>query len=282
MAVVDGRFFMPELPEVETICRGLRTLLTGQRVTGVEVKEPRLRSPVNEGFRLELQGRTILDVERRGKYILVLLEGGRVWLSHLGMSGKLIYVRAEQPPVKHDHIIVKLSLGHELRYHDPRRFGLAMVVPHSELETLPQMKNLGPDPLAHPFDGDYLYSIARRSKRRARDLLIDQQVVAGVGNIYANETLFHAGIRPTKRADKIGRSGVTAIAAMLPDLLREAIRWCGTSFSDYRDAEDRFGEFQTHLRVYAREGEACRVCGSVIKRVRIGNRSGFYCPKCQN
>lgn len=272
---------MPELPEVETICRGLRALLPGRRVTEVEVKESRLRSAVNGGFQLELQGRTILGVERRGKYILMLLEGDRIWLSHLGMSGKLIYVGTERPRAKHDHIIVKLNEGHELRYNDPRRFGLSMVVAGSELETLPQMKSLGPDPLGHQFDGDYLYSIARSSKRRVRDLLIDQGVVAGVGNIYANETLFRAGIRPTKRAGKIGRSGVTAIADVLPRLLREAILWCGTSFSDYRDAEDRFGEFQKHLRVYDRDGEECRVCGSVIKRVRMGNRSGFYCPKCQ-
>ncbi len=272
---------MPELPEVETICRGLRGLLPGRRVTEVQVLEPRLRTRVSQDFPSELQGRAILDVGRRGKYILVLLEGDRIWLSHLGMSGKLIYVKTGRPREKHDHIIVKLSGDHELRYHDPRRFGLSVVVARSALETLPQVKNLGPDPLDRRFGGDYLYSIARCSDRRIRDLLIDQQVVAGVGNIYANEILFHAGIRPTKRARKIGYSRVTAIAESLPKLLREAIRWCGTSFSDYRDAEDRFGEFQNHLSVYDREGEECRVCGSVIKRVRMGNRSGFYCPKCQ-
>ncbi len=272
---------MPELPEVETICRGLRALLPGRKVTEVELKEPRLRKTVNSGFPSQLHGRTILGVERRGKYILVLLEGDRIWLSHLGMSGKLIYVNAERPQAKHDHIIVKLNGGCEVRYNDPRRFGLSMVVLRSELDSLPQMRNLGPDPLDHQFDGAYLYSIGCRSKRRVRDFLIDQRVVAGVGNIYANEALFRAGIRPTKRASSIGRSGMAAISERLRELLREAIGWCGTSFSDYRDAEDRFGEFQTHLRVYNRAGERCGVCGSVIKRVRMGNRSGFYCPKCQ-
>ena len=156
---------MPELPEVETICRGLRALLPGRRVLQVEVLEPRLRSPVSGDFRSRLQGRTILDVGRRGKYILVSLEGDRVWLSHLGMSGKLIYVEAERPRERHDHIIVGLDEGHELRYHDPRRFGLSVVIPHAELQLLPQIKNLGLEPFDHQFNGLYLYSVARKDRK---------------------------------------------------------------------------------------------------------------------
>ncbi|MFQ5903939.1 MAG: bifunctional DNA-formamidopyrimidine glycosylase/DNA-(apurinic or apyrimidinic site) lyase, partial [Candidatus Binatia bacterium] len=251
---------MPELPEVETICRSLRALLRGCRVADVEVLEPRLRSPVREDFRSELRGRAILDVKRRGKYISVLLEGKRVWISHLGMSGKLIYVETGRSRERHDHIIVRLDGGHELRYHDPRRFGLSVVVPHAELESLPQMKNLGLDPFDHRFHGVYLHSVARHSRRRIRDLLIDQRVLAGLGNIYANEILFHAGIRPTTRAWRLGRGRAERIAEVTPEVLTEAIRWRGTSLSDYRDGEDRRGKFQNHLRVYDREGERCLVC----------------------
>lgn len=272
---------MPELPEVETICRGLRSLLPGRRIAAVEVLEPRLRSPVHQEFRSELRGRTILGVERRGKYILVLLEADRVWISHLGMSGKLIYVEAARPRERHDHIVVRLDDIHELRYHDPRRFGLSLVLPRAEMESLPQIKDLGLEPFDHRFNGIYLYSVARRCKRRIRDLLIDQRVLAGLGNIYANEILFRAKVRPTTRAWRLGRSRVERLAEMTPKVLREAIRWCGTSFSDYRDAEDRRGEFQDHLRVYDREGEKCVLCASKIKRVNLGNRSAYYCPKCQ-
>ncbi len=272
---------MPELPEVETICRGLRAFIPGRKISQVEVFDSRLRHPVDSRFRSQLQGKTILGAERRGKYILIPLEGEMVWIVHLGMSGKLIYVEPEKTREKHDHIVVKLDDGHELRYHDPRRFGLSLVIPRSELETLPQMQGLGLDPLHHKFNGIYLHSVARGSRRKIRDLLMDQKVVAGLGNIYANEILFHAGVRPTTRAWKLGRGQVGKIAKLTPRVLKEAIRWCGTSFSDYRDAEDRFGEFQNHLRVYDREGEKCRVCGSEVKRVAIGNRSAFYCPRCQ-
>ncbi|MBI4526087.1 MAG: bifunctional DNA-formamidopyrimidine glycosylase/DNA-(apurinic or apyrimidinic site) lyase [Deltaproteobacteria bacterium] len=272
---------MPELPEIETICRGLRGRLPGRKIVAVQVFDRRLRSPVSQDFSSQLLHRVIVRVERRGKYILIFLEEDKVWLSHLGMSGKLICVKADRHRVKHDHIVAGLSDGYEVRYHDPRRFGLSLVVSHSELEGLPQLHDLGMDPLDQRFGGGYLHTAARNSKRRIRDLLIDQRVIAGVGNIYANEILFRAGIRPTRRAWQIARSKLESIARETPLLLREAIRWCGTSFSDYRDAEDRFGEFQNHLRVYDREGEPCRVCGAQIRRVPVGNRSAFYCPKCQ-
>lgn len=272
---------MPELPEVETICGGLRALLPGRIAARVEVLDRRLRRRVGRDFRPRLEGKAIREVGRRGKYILVVLEGKWVWISHLGMSGKLIYVEASRPRERHDHIIVTLSNGHELRYHDPRRFGLSLVVPAARISALPQLRNLGPEPFDPEFCAAYLYAVFRKSRRRVRDLLIDQNVVAGLGNIYANEILFRAGTRPTTRAWKLGRSGADRIAKTIPEVLREAIRWCGTSFSDYRDAEDRFGKFQNHLRVYDREGEKCRVCASAIKRVSLGNRSAFYCPTCQ-
>jgi formamidopyrimidine-DNA glycosylase len=158
---------------------------------------------------------------------------------------------------------------------------LSLVVAGSELHDLPQLKHLGLDPFDTRFTGSHLHSFTKRSERRIRDLLLDQQVVAGVGNIYANEILARVGVRPTTRAWRLKRSKVDQIAAMIREVLDEAIRWCGTSFSDYRDADDKFGEFQNHLRVYDRGGEQCRHCPSPIKRVAIGNRSAFYCPSCQ-
>ncbi|HKA31616.1 MAG TPA: bifunctional DNA-formamidopyrimidine glycosylase/DNA-(apurinic or apyrimidinic site) lyase [Candidatus Binatia bacterium] len=272
---------MPELPEVETICRGLRSRVVGRRIVDVEVLEPRLRTRIGADFASTLNGRVITAVRRRAKYILIDLDDDSIWLTHLGMSGKLIWVAKGRRREKHDHIIVKLDRGNELRYHDPRRFGLSLVTTRGGIDALPQLKTLGPEPLDGEFNTEYLYGTTRGSRRRIRDLLIDQTAVAGLGNIYANEILFHAGVRPTARAWKLRRSEVERVAQLTPKILREAIRWCGTSFSDYRDAEDRYGNFQKHLRVYDREREKCRVCGAVIKRVAVGNRSAFYCPRCQ-
>ena len=272
---------MPELPEVETVCRSLRPHLIGRRIERVEVLQPRLRTTVAPDLPARLRGKTIAAVARRAKYILIHLEGNTVWLFHLGMSGKLIHVERSSPKRKHDHIIVALDGGTELRYHDPRRFGLSLVVNQDQLGSLPQLRRLGPDPLDAEFSGARLYASTRASERRIRDLLLDQQVIAGLGNIYANEILFRVGVRPTTRAWRLTRRQVAAIAATTPKLLRDAIRWCGTSFSDYRDADDKRGEFQNHLRVYDREGELCRKCRAGIKRVALGNRSAFYCPVCQ-
>jgi formamidopyrimidine-DNA glycosylase len=272
---------MPELPEVETICRGLRPHLQDRRILRVEVLQPRLRLPVDAELPARLQGRTIRRVERRGKYLLIFLQGGLVWGFHLGMSGKLIYVTGDTPRRKHDHIIVRLDDGGDLRYHDPRRFGLSFVVSRDRLWRLPQLACLGVDPFDGKFNGAYLYAITKRTNRKIRDLLLDQKVIGGIGNIYANEILFRAGIRPTRRSRRLSRVEVDAIAAASLTVLREAIRWCGTSFSDYRDADDKYGGFQHRLRVYDREGELCRRCPNLIKRVTLGNRSAFYCPSCQ-
>jgi len=272
---------MPELPEVETICRGLQLHVTGRGILRVKVRERRLRCLIHRKFAESLEGRSILRIERKAKYILISLSGDVVWIVHLGMSGKLVHVDSRRAKQKHDHILVRLDNGWELRYHDPRRFGLSLVVPANDLHRLPQLKRLGLDPFDVQFTGSYLYAFTRHSDRRIRDLLLDQQIVAGIGNIYANEILSRVGVRPTTRSRRLRRSRVEAIAAMIPEVLQEAIRWCGTSFSDYRDADDKFGEFQNHLRVYDRDGEKCRLCPSPIKRVTIGNRSGFYCPTCQ-
>jgi formamidopyrimidine-DNA glycosylase len=272
---------MPELPEVETVCRSLRPHLLGRTIRHVEVIEPRLRVAVDRRALCALSGKQVEAVSRTAKYILLHLSDDFVWIFHLGMSGKLICVSADTGRQKHDHIIIKLDNGAELRYHDPRRFGLSLATKREKLLQLPQLSRVGIDPFDTRLTADYLFSFTRRSERRIRDLLIDQQIIAGLGNIYANEILALAGIKPTLRAHRLTRKQVQKLAQTIPRLLGDAIRWCGTSFSDYRDADDKSGEFQNHLRVYGRDGEPCRVCPSLIKRVAIGNRSAFYCPTCQ-
>ena len=272
---------MPELPEVETVCRSLRPHLLGRTIRRVRVLEPRLRVLVDEKGLQSLAGKRVDAISRLAKYILLNLSGDNVWVFHLGMSGKLVCVAPNTARQKHDHIIVDLDGGGELRYHDPRRFGLSLVAKKDRLLELPQLRHVGLDPFDPALNGDYLFRFTRASERRIRDLLLDQQIVGGLGNIYANEILSLTGIKPTARAHRLTRKQVHRIAAAIPDLLGDAIRWCGTSFSDYRDADDKAGEFQNHLRVYDRDGEKCRLCPSVIKRVAIGNRSAFYCPTCQ-
>jgi formamidopyrimidine-DNA glycosylase len=272
---------MPELPEVETVCRTLQPHLLGRTIRRIEILERRLRLPVDERALAGLEGRRIEKITRIGKYIVLYLAGEAAWVFHLGMSGKLICVAKNTERRKHDHIIVDLGDGNELRYHDPRRFGLSLVAQKNDLSRLAQLRHLGIDPFDPDLTSRYLFRFTRSSARRIRDLLLDQQIIAGLGNIYANEILSFAGIKPTTRAHRLTQRQVQAIADSIPRLLGDAIRWCGTSFSDYRDADDNSGEFQNHLRVYDRTGEPCRVCSSVIKRAVLGNRSAYYCPSCQ-
>ena len=272
---------MPELPEVETVCRSLRPHLLGRTIRRVRVLEPRLRVPVDARALRGLAGKRIDTISRIAKYILLNLSDDTIWLFHLGMSGKLICVAPETARRKHDHIIVELDSGAELRYHDPRRFGLSLVAKKNRLSELAQLRSVGLDPFDPKLTAEYLFRFTRSSERRIRDLLLDQRIIAGLGNIYANEILSIAAIKPTTRAYRLNRRQVGAIAATIPRLLSDAIRWCGTSFSDYRDGDDRSGEFQNHLRVYDRHGEKCRVCPGLIKRVAVGNRSAYYCPACQ-
>jgi formamidopyrimidine-DNA glycosylase len=272
---------MPELPEVETVCRSLRPHLLGRTIRRVRVLEPRLRVAVNEKQLVALAGKRVEAITRLAKYILFDLSEDTIWVFHLGMSGKLICVGPNVARRKHDHILVNFDDGAELRYHDPRRFGLSLVVQRKDLTELPQFRHIGMDPFDAALTGEYLFRFTRASERRIRDLLLDQQIIAGLGNIYANEILAMTGIKPTARAHRLTRRQVDAITRAIPALLRDAIRWCGTSFSDYRDADDKSGEFQNHLRVYDRDGEQCRSCPSKVRRVAIGNRSGYYCPTCQ-
>lgn len=267
---------MPELPEIETVRRTIAPHVVGRRVVAVEVRERRLRRPIAADFETRLVGRTISRVERRAKYLLLELGEGLRWVVHLGMSGRLC--TGDPPPeLTHVHVIVDLDRGGRLYFRDPRRFGL-MILSQDDAD----LGVLGVEPLSRRFSGEMLWSITRRHRRvTIKSLLLDQRLIAGVGNIYANEALFEAGIRPSRRAGRLTRADADRLADAVRCVLKRAIESRGSSLLDYRDADGNQGEFQRMLRVYERAGEACRKCGQSVKRSTIGARGTFYCPGCQ-
>lgn len=270
---------MPELPEVETTRRGIRPALRGHTITRVTIRQRQLRWPVPGNLAALLTGQQILEVSRRAKYLLIETTNGKLIL-HLGMSGSLRVIPADTPPGKHDHIDLCLEHGQCLRFHDPRRFG-AMLWTREEASDHPLLRTLGPEPLDKGFNGNYLYQVSRGRKRRIRDFLLDGHVVAGIGNIYANEALFTAGIHPMRAAGRIGRERYHRLAEAIDQTLRAAIQAGGTSLKDFRRADGRPGYFRQQLKVYGRAGKACPRCGTNIRTQQAGNRSLFYCPRCQ-
>lgn len=269
---------MPELPEVETVRRGLAESVTGRRITAVTVHERRLRKPLAADFVRRLSGRRIEQVRRRAKYLLLDLDDGAVWLVHLGMTGTMVVLPEDEPRRTHTHVVATLDDGRTVRFHDPRRFGLMRVGPP---DALAELAALGPEPLDADFSADALHAIARRQRRAVKSLLMDQQVVAGLGNIYVNEILFGAGVRPMRRTSRLTRADAERIVAETGRVITEAIKLRGSSISDYRDERGEPGAFQNTFRVYERDGEPCRRCDGVIRRRVIIGRSSFYCPQCQ-
>ncbi len=269
---------MPELPEVETVRRGLAEAVTGRRIMAVEVRERRLRRPLERGFATALTGRRIERVHRRAKYLLLDLDDGASWLVHFGMTGTLVVLPAAEPRLTHTHVVAVLDDGRTLRFHDPRRFGLMRVGPADSLD---ELAALGPEPLDPGFSGAFLHEIARRQRRAVKSLLMDQQVVAGLGNIYVNEILFAAGVRPSRRTSRVTRADADRIVAETARVLQEAIALRGSSISDYRDERGEPGAFQHTFRVYERDGQPCPQCATPIRRRVIVGRSSFYCPGCQ-
>jgi len=270
---------MPELPEVETIRRGLERNLSGATIVAVDVREPRLRRVVDRRALGALVGRRIGSIGRRAKYLLVDVGDGLVWLMHLGMSGRLLLVPEDEPAAEHEHVRVDFDGPLTLRYRDPRRFGWMRVARREELD---ELAGLGPEPLERRFAGARLHEWLRGTRRDIKAALLDQRVVAGIGNIYANEILFLAGVRPTRRCHRVRRSELDAIARATRRVLREAVARRGTSFSDYFDSDGIPGTFQDVLAVFDRAGEPCRTCATPIKRRPQGGRSSFYCPRCQS
>ena len=270
---------MPELPEVETTRRGVAPRVVGRRVTAVRVYDRRLRWPVPADLAKRLKGRTIERVDRRSKYLLFRIDGGTL-LVHLGMTGSLRAYSDAPTRRPHDHVDVVLDDGTTLRYHDPRRFGAMLWIAPAD-EPHPLLRDLGPEPLEAAFTDEHLWHVTRGRRAAIKLALMDNRLVVGVGNIYANEALFRAGIRPTIAAGKLSRARLARLAQAVRTVLGEAIAKGGSTLRDYVDSEGARGAFQLTHYVYARQGSPCRVCGTPIRQVRQGQRSSFYCPTCQ-
>jgi formamidopyrimidine-DNA glycosylase len=270
---------MPELPEVETTRRGLAPYVERQKVTAVRIYDRRLRWPVPRDLPRQLVGRTVDRIDRRSTYLLFRL-GVDTLIVHMGMTGSLRAFSDPPPKQAHDHIELEFANGVILRYRDPRRFGAMLWSPGSSGHH-PLLATLGVEPFSTEFNGDYLYRATRRRSAAIKLALMDSHVVVGVGNIYANESLFRAGIRPDRPANRVSRPRLSRLVSTVRETLADAIAKGGSTLRDYVDIRGEPGFFQLDYYVYGREGEPCRVCGSTIRSVRLGGRATAYCPKCQ-
>ncbi len=276
---------MPELPEVESLRRILVRTAVGRTIVSVRIGEPRLRRRVSADFATAIAGRRIVKLSRRAKYLIFELDSDDAMLVHLGMSGSLTHrdagFCADDFDPRHDHLEFSLDDASRLVYNDPRRFGMVRLVGRGALASTAELKGLGPEPLAREFNADYLAARARGRTAAIKNLIMDQRIVAGIGNIYAAEILFLAGVRPTRRAGRVTRIEIERIAAAVPAILRAAIGSNGTTFRSYRDSRGQPGRFAARLRVYGREREPCYTCSTPIKNVVVGLSASFFCPKCQ-
>ena len=272
---------MPELPEVETTRRGIAPWIEGRRLQGAEVRRPRLRWPVPEALDERLRDRRVARVRRRGKYLLLDLEAEDWLLLHLGMSGSLRILPRGQAAGPHDPLDLLLEGDRILRLRDPRRFG-AVLWWHGDPGAHPLLRHLGPEPLGEEFNGDLLYTRAQGRRLPVKAFLMDQRVVVGIGNIYANEALFRAGIHPRRSAGRISRIRYRHLAGAIRETLGAAIAQGGTTLKDFEQADGRPGYFALTLQVYGRGGRPCGRCGTTIRQREIGGRSSWYCPHCQH
>ena len=269
---------MPELPEIETIVRGLAPHVVGARVASVAVRERRLRTPLAAGFAAALRGRRITGLARAGKTIVATLDDRRRWLVHLGMTGRLTLHDGPVPVRPHDHVDVVFEDGRRLVYNDIRRFGRLLIV---SPDAVAREVGSGLEPLDPATGAELLARRARRRRLSIKAFLMDQRLVVGIGNIYASEILFHAGVRPRRQAGRLGRREWARVVAAMRRVLAEAIACGGSSISDYRDGFERFGSYQRRHCVYDRAGEPCRACGARVRSLVLVGRSTFYCPACQ-
>lgn len=279
---------MPELPEVETVRCGLAPVLEGWRLDRAVTRRPDLRFPLPEDFGQRLTGRTVLKVGRRAKYLLIELDDGATLISHLGMSGSF-RIYTESPPefAKHDHVILNTAQGTEIRYNDPRRFGFMIMAEPDSLDCHPMLKNIGPEPLGDDFTAETLARALHARKAPIKAALLDQSVVAGLGNIYVAEALFQAGISPKRKAATVTGIRAEKLYKAIVDVLGRAIAAGGSSISDHRQIDGELGYFQHSLAVYGRVGQACPGCDcdigktGGIARIQQSGRSTFYCTKRQ-
>jgi formamidopyrimidine-DNA glycosylase len=272
---------MPELPEVETICRGIAPLVVGLSVAAVVVRETRLRVLIPLDLSASLEGRQVLAVNRRAKYLLIHFNDNRSLLIHLGMSGTLLFLPQPLPFYRHDHVEIVFTSGSRLRFRDPRRFG-AILLCSGDPYAHPLLSALGPEPLSDDFNTEYLFTRARQRNVAVKSFLMDQRTVVGVGNIYASEALHAAGIAPRIPAGTISSNRYGRLVEEVRAVLLRAIEAGGTTLRDFQNATGKPGYFLQELAVYGRAGEHCRKCGGEIQNTRIGGRSSFYCPNCQS
>lgn len=274
---------MPELPEVETVVRGLRGPLEGRRLARVEVRVPALRWPLPRDLAARLTGRRVLRVGRRAKYILVELEGEEILLGHLGMSGRMLLIApgASVPAETHDHVVLTTDEGVEVRFNDARRFGMLDLVPAQGLAEHKLLRDLGPEPLGNEFSGPVLAAALAGKRTPIKAALLDQRVVAGIGNIYASEALYEAGLSPRRSAHTVRGARAERLAGAVKQVLNRAIAAGGSSLRDYVQASGELGYFQHQWAVYDREGQPCRAGHNGIRRLVQSGRSTFYCPLCQ-
>ncbi|MEM9708748.1 MAG: bifunctional DNA-formamidopyrimidine glycosylase/DNA-(apurinic or apyrimidinic site) lyase [Pseudomonadota bacterium] len=282
---------MPELPEVETVRRGLEPVMAGAEIAEIEIRRPDLRWPFPENMAARLRGQTITHLGRRSKYILAHLSSGETLIIHLGMSGRIVisgeihgrFHHGTGGDPKHDHVVFGMGNGAEVTFNDPRRFGAMDLAPTDALESHWLIANLGPEPLGNGFGGAYLAKRLKGRRTPIKAALLDQRVVAGLGNIYVCEALHRAGISPKRHAGRISKARIEALAPVIREVLEDAIEAGGSSLRDYRQADGELGYFQHAFRVYDREGSACARpgCGGQVRRIVQSGRSSFYCAVCQ-
>lgn len=270
---------MPELPEVETTRRGIAPHLTGRTIRKVVVRQRQLRWPVPRNLNSLLQGQVIGQIDRRGKYLLLKLPTGSL-IIHLGMSGSLRVLPADSAPQKHDHLDIVLDNDQCLRLRDPRRFGAVLWTRNDPMQHK-LLKGLGPEPLDDAFNGEYLWQRSRGRKLAIKAFIMDSKIVTGVGNIYANEALYLAGIHPRRAAGRLSRERYAGLADAIKQVLRAAIRQGGTTLRDFTASDGKPGYFRQQLHVYERETLPCHHCGKALLHRVIGQRSSYYCSHCQ-
>ena len=287
---------MPELPEVETVRRGLEPHLTGQRIARADIRRPDLRWPFPERMAERLTGARIDRLGRRSKYLLANLDTGETLIVHLGMSGRMIvstpaagqevpgqFVHGQAIPDKHDHVVLEIENGTRVTFNDARRFGAMDLVATDALSEHKLIRHLGPEPLGNAFSAGHLAGAFAGKRTPVKAALLDQRIVAGLGNIYVCEALWRTGIHPTRLAGRIGADRVEELTGAIREVLREAIEAGGSSLRDYRQADGELGYFQHSFAAYGREGEPCRRdgCSGTIRRIVQSGRSSYYCSRCQ-
>jgi formamidopyrimidine-DNA glycosylase len=282
---------MPELPEVETVRRGLAPVMEGQVIAKAQINRPDLRWPFPENMAARLTGARVERLRRRSKYVLVDLSTGETLLIHLGMSGRMLisgdplgrFVHDHPAPEKHDHVVFDMGQGARITFNDPRRFGAMDLMATDSADRHPLLAVLGPEPLGNEFSESYLVPILRERNTPIKSALLDQKIIAGLGNIYVCEALFRTRIHPARKARRISENRLAQLVPVIREVLQDAISAGGSSLKDFRQADGELGYFQHSFDVYGREGDPCRSegCGQSIRRIVQSGRSSFYCPECQ-